>query len=83
MVNTRTLLFAKLNFILNFVFAVYNFALGITMNSLWFLVSGAYYIVLAVMRFGAVAMSRRESDGIFMLMKKGKKNGEIKDSKSN
>jgi len=67
MIDERTLLFAKINFILNFIFAVYNFVLGISMNSLWFLVSGAYYIVLAVMRFGAVAMSRRESDGIFVM----------------
>ncbi len=67
MINGRTLLFAKLNFIWNFIFCIYNFVLGIAVNSLWFLVSGAYYVILAVMRFGAVSMSKRESDGVFVM----------------
>lgn len=67
MVNARTLQIAKLNFILNTVFCVFNFVLGIVFDSLWFLVSGAYYMVLAVMRLGAVSINKSDKDGVFVM----------------
>lgn len=63
----RALLTAKFNFILNFIYCMYNFILGVVSGSLWFLVSGAYYMVLAVMRFGALTLNRREAGGWFMM----------------
>lgn len=67
MKTKRALMMAKFNFILNFIYCGYNFVLGVTSGSFWFLASGAYYMVLAVMRFGALTLNRREADSWFMM----------------
>ena len=65
----RILQIALLSLVLNTVYALGNFALGIWSRSYWFLTMGAYNLILAIMRF-SVVMSDRKNDknvsGIFV-----------------
>ncbi|MGI6028752.1 MAG: hypothetical protein ACOX81_05045 [Candidatus Heteroscillospira sp.] len=53
---------AATGFVLNLTYALYHSALGIYWDSLWFLILGAYYIVLSVMRFSAVLYDLRRKN---------------------
>lgn len=57
-----------LKFIINLVFALYNCVLGIAVHSWWFMASGAYYIILSIMRITVIAFSsgNRKNDGFIM-----------------
>lgn len=55
----RVILSAAMGFVLNLAYALYHGVLGIRFGSLWFLLLGAYYILLSVMRFSAVLYDRR------------------------
>ncbi len=57
----RILHIALLSLVLNTVYALGNFALGIWSRSYWFLTMGAYNLILAIMRF-SVVMSDRKND---------------------
>ena len=50
----RVILSASMGLSLNLAYAVYHGTLGFCSHSLWFLLLGAYYILLSVMRFGVV-----------------------------
>lgn len=50
---------AKLSLGFNISYALYNIGLSIYSGSWWFLTLGAYYIVLSVMRFSVVLVSRK------------------------
>ena len=58
----RILLTAAASFAVNLSYALYHGILGILGFSLWFLSMGAFYGVLAIMRFSAVLCGRRKSD---------------------
>jgi len=55
----RVIFFATMGFTLNLAYALYHGILGIRFGSIWFLLLGAYYILLSVMRFSAVLYDRR------------------------
>ncbi len=52
--RSRLILFAVFSFLLNFLYAVYNGALGIINQSIWFVTLCAYYVILSTMRLSAV-----------------------------
>lgn len=63
----RILLFATGKLTVNVGYAVYNALLGIQYASPWFLILGAYYAILAVMRAACVLCGRKNSlraDGV-------------------
>lgn len=47
-----------MGFCLNLAYALYHGILGISFGSMWFLMLGAYYVLLSVMRFSAVLCGR-------------------------
>ncbi len=49
-----------LKFIINLIFAIYNWALGVASFSWWFIAVGAYYIVLSIMRISVIAFSSKD-----------------------
>lgn len=51
---------AAMGLCLNLAYALYHGALGISLGSMWFLLLGAYYVLLSVMRFSAVLCARRK-----------------------
>ena len=55
-IRTNTLL----KFIFNLIFAIYNCVLGIASHSWWFIASGAYYIVLSMMRMLVILFSKKD-----------------------
>lgn len=55
----RVILSAAMGFALNLAYALYHGILGIRFGSIWFLILGAYYVLLSVMRFSAVLYDRR------------------------
>lgn len=55
----RPIFTAAVSFLLNLLYALYNGALGITSQSIWFVTMCAYYAILAAMRFFAVLYSRK------------------------
>lgn len=61
----RVILAASMGLSLNLAYAVYHGALGFYSRSLWFLLLGAYYILLSVMRFGVMryeSQNRKNDD---------------------
>lgn len=50
----RVILSASMGLSMNLAYAAYHGILGFCSRSLWFLLLGAYYILLGVMRFGVV-----------------------------
>lgn len=63
--RNRVILAASVGLILNLAYAVYHGVLGFYSRSLWFLLLGAYYILLSVMRFGVVryeSQNRKRDD---------------------
>jgi hypothetical protein len=63
----RVILSASMGLSLNLAYAVYHGVLGFCSRSLWFLLLGAYYILLSVMRFGVVrydAQNRKNDDSL-------------------
>lgn len=59
----RTVVFAVPGLLLNVIFAVFNGAIGLIGSSPWFGSLSAYYLLLSVMRFGAVRYDRRAAKG--------------------
>lgn len=57
----RLMLFTLLSLLINIIYALYNGVLGIVYGSFWFVTMFAYYLLLSVMRFGAVICSRKKS----------------------
>ncbi len=57
--RSRLILFAVFSFLLNFLYAVYNGALGIINQSIWFVTLCAYYVILSTMRLSAVLCERQ------------------------
>lgn len=57
----RTVLFAVPGLVSNIVFAVFNGVIGILSHSAWFGSLSAYYILLSMMRIGAVRQERKIS----------------------
>ena len=57
-----------LRFIINLIFAIYNFVLGIASYSWWFIAVSAYYVVLSIMRIAVIAFSSkdRRNEGFIM-----------------
>lgn len=59
----RIIAVAGLSLTVNALYAVGNLALGLYGRSYWFVNVGAYYLILAVMRFSAVVCERRALRG--------------------
>ncbi len=59
----------KIRFVINILFALYNFVIGIFWNSLWFLTVSAYYIVLGVMRSCIIKFASIDSKSHKFVMK--------------
>ncbi|WP_337399901.1 hypothetical protein [Congzhengia sp.] len=55
---------ALLNFIVNSLYALGNFALGIWSKSYWFLTMGAYNLILAIMRVSVVLSNKKNEKNI-------------------
>ncbi|HBL83072.1 MAG TPA: hypothetical protein DD391_10915 [Clostridiales bacterium] len=55
---------ALLSFIVNSLYALGNFALGILSKSYWFLTMGAYNLILAIMRFSVVLSNKQNEKNI-------------------
>ena len=55
---------ALLSFIVNSLYALGNFALGIWSKSYWFLTMGAYNLILAIMRFSVVLSNKQNEKNI-------------------
>ncbi len=72
--NQRMLLMAQMSLTINLLSALGHGALGLWMGSAWYLILGAYYALLAVMRFGVVrvrgedAFLRRFCGGVLMAL---------------
>lgn len=64
-IRTNTLL----KFIINLIFAIYNFALGVSSYSWWFIAVSAYYIILSSMRVGVITFSARNRKNENFIMK--------------
>ena len=60
---------AFLSFLVNLVFAIYNFVLGFASFSWWFAFVGAYYIVLSIMRIAVIAFSSKNRQSEKFIMK--------------
>lgn len=58
--NRRVFLIAALSLCLNCIYAAVNIFLGLSEISYWFITVGAYYLVLAVMRFGIILSEKRK-----------------------
>ena len=57
--NRRIFLIAALSLCLNGTYAAINIFLGLSEKSYWFITVGAYYLILAVMRFGIILSEKR------------------------
>lgn len=57
--NKRAALIAFFSLIINAVYAVFNIVLGLWDKSCWFITVGAYYLILAVLRFGVILSAKR------------------------
>ncbi len=55
----RTALIAVISLTVNAIYAVFNIILGLTDKSYWFITVGAYYLILAVLRFGVIISAKR------------------------
>ena len=55
---------ALLSFIVNSLYALGNFALGIWSKSYWFLIMGAYNLILAIMRVSVVLSNKKNEKNI-------------------
>ena len=55
---------ALLSFIVNSLYALGNFALGIWSKSYWFLTMGAYNLILAIMRVSIVLSNKKNEKNI-------------------
>lgn len=58
-----------LRFIINLIFAVYNFVLGIASYSWWFVAISAYYIILSIMRIAVISFSAKNRKNEQFIMK--------------
>lgn len=56
----NTMHMAQISLAFNMIYALYNAALGVFGGSWWYLTLAAYYVVLSVMRFGAVLTSGKK-----------------------
>lgn len=59
--NRRLYLIAFISLVLNGIYAIFNAYLGLFENSYWFITVGAYYLILAVMRFGIVLSEKKNT----------------------
>lgn len=57
--NRRIFLIATLSLCFNGTYAAINIFLGLSEKSYWFITVGAYYLILAVMRFGIILSEKR------------------------
>lgn len=57
--NRRIFLIATLSLCFNGIYAAINIFLGLSEISYWFITVGAYYLILAVMRFGIILSEKR------------------------
>lgn len=57
----RTVVTATASLVINTAYAAVNIFIGLKERSYWFITSGAYYLILAVMRFGIILSERRSS----------------------
>lgn len=55
----RIILIALASFVVNIIYALGNFALGIFAKSYWFLTMGAYNLILAIMRFSVLVLNEQ------------------------
>lgn len=55
---------ALLSLVFNSIYAFGNFALGIWSKSYWFLMMGAYNLILAIMRFSVVMSDRKNNKNV-------------------
>ncbi len=60
----RSITFALINLIINGLYALGNFALGIYEQSYWFITAGAYYGILGAMRFLTVLFARKSKKSL-------------------
>lgn len=57
----RLMLFSAISLILNTAYALTNIILGLCEKSYWYICSGAYFLLLAVMRFGIIYPAKKIS----------------------
>lgn len=60
----RIILIALASFVVNIIYALGNFALGIFAKSYWFLTMGAYNLILAIMRFSVLVLNEQKQKEI-------------------
>ena len=60
--TNKTIKIAVLSLLINIAYAAVNVALGLISPSAWFVTMGAYYLVLAVVRFVALISSKKEEN---------------------
>lgn len=58
---------ASASLIFNIAYGTVNFAYGLRQTSFWFITTGAYHIILAVMRFCVVRIEKEQTNGSFIL----------------
>lgn len=58
-----------LRFIINLIYATYNFVLGIASYSWWFITIGAYYVILSIMRISVIVFSVKDRKNNKFIMK--------------
>ncbi len=64
-IHQKTIIFAVVSLILNFIYAFYNGALGILTRSSWFVALCVYYLLLSLMRFFVVISKKKD----YLIMK--------------
>ena len=60
--HSQIILFAFFNFFLNLLYAFYHGVLGVINQSVWFIITCAYYVVLSTMRLSAVLCKRKNKN---------------------